>query len=650
MCELIDRREDVSVLFNKKFEFKAFTDLPKQIFESSKWEIPTLQEKKIHLNDVKAELGRYNIEEWSRHTRHNDPSSFVMKFLREKIEPELLTQAWCKFYECLNQFKIIPIMSSTQSFISLHLCEAPGGFIAALNHYIKSNRDLEWQWIATTLNPHYEGNKLSEMIPDDRLLRFTRKNWHFGLDHTGDITKFYNYKDLISYIKEKVSLVTADGSVDCMHDPGEQESLVEYLHYCETITALSILADGGSFVLKIFTIFEHTTICLLYLLNISFRSINAFKPCTSKSGNSEVYIICLDFKGFHVIEHVFETLMQPFKQGYFSKNVSMFDLNEIPKEFLNDIHSCVDYFMNLQIKTITNNIATFRVRSSLHLSLIHHKKIRVASMYLKKYHLKKIVPSFKLAPFSDIKCVLNNSNIFSHFKKLKSSDIEIENILCVKYGKVITTLENSKFCSIGKSDAFRVFYKKNTDSFSLYNRSYMDVCNDFSILNKNDFNCSSYREFQCELINFFLCHDMNKDLVILNIPLVTHFLVGIFYLLHIVYEEIFVYTYGTIVLKKIKGKMKQKFEDVIKNLKNNNDNLPQNLPFQTGILEIVNPELILYNNFYFTVCEYNNSLIKICNYFIVCFNLFIDVVDEFCRILINQLGYCYSVLKINVLN
>lgn len=39
-------------------------------------------------------------------------------------------------------------------------------------------------------------------------------------------------------------LVTADGSVDCMSDPGEQETCVEHLHYCELITALSVLSEG----------------------------------------------------------------------------------------------------------------------------------------------------------------------------------------------------------------------------------------------------------------------------------------------------------------------------------------------------------------------------------------------------------------------
>lgn len=38
--------------------------------------------------------------------------------------------------------------------------------------------------------------------------------------------------------------MTADGSVDCMKDPGEQERHVEFLHFCETMSALAVLQTG----------------------------------------------------------------------------------------------------------------------------------------------------------------------------------------------------------------------------------------------------------------------------------------------------------------------------------------------------------------------------------------------------------------------
>lgn len=35
------------------------------------------------------------------------------------------------------------------------------------------------------------------MIPDKRLIAHTRGHWHFGLDNTGDVLIYYNYKAII---------------------------------------------------------------------------------------------------------------------------------------------------------------------------------------------------------------------------------------------------------------------------------------------------------------------------------------------------------------------------------------------------------------------------------------------------------------------
>ena len=68
------------------------------------------------------------------------------------------------------------------------------------------------------------------------------------------------------------------------------------LHLAEAVTALKMLTEGGNFVLKMFTIFESETVCLLYLLSCAFESVDIFKPATSKEGNSEVYVICKGHK------------------------------------------------------------------------------------------------------------------------------------------------------------------------------------------------------------------------------------------------------------------------------------------------------------------------------------------------------------------
>ncbi len=54
---------------------------------------------------------------------------------------------------------------------TVHLCEAPGAFIAATNHYVRTHRpDWWWDWLAISLNPYFEGNDQFAMIDDDKLI------------------------------------------------------------------------------------------------------------------------------------------------------------------------------------------------------------------------------------------------------------------------------------------------------------------------------------------------------------------------------------------------------------------------------------------------------------------------------------------------
>ena len=92
--EQFDNQIDLSAYFDKEFQFKSgvHRKLPTKIFESKKWAIPAFQQKKTELNQVKEQLGKFNLEEWSKHTKSRDPSSRIIRTLRSKYQIELLTQ------------------------------------------------------------------------------------------------------------------------------------------------------------------------------------------------------------------------------------------------------------------------------------------------------------------------------------------------------------------------------------------------------------------------------------------------------------------------------------------------------------------------------------------------------------------------------
>ena len=76
-----------------------------------------------------------------------------------------------------------------------------------------------------------------------------------------------------TYLSHKI---TCDGSIDCANNPASQEEILYYLHYSEVVTALSMLTIGGCLVLKVFTLFESSSVALAYLVACHFESVSSY--------------------------------------------------------------------------------------------------------------------------------------------------------------------------------------------------------------------------------------------------------------------------------------------------------------------------------------------------------------------------------------
>ena len=369
--EAIDIDVFADELFKKQFCYDNYSSGCWSLHTSSSnvedisTELNLLSALKETLNSVKSSLNDYDIIEWSCHTNFTNPSAKILPTLRKSIHPELATQAWCKFYELLSYANVVP--QNTNSLNSVHLCEAPGGFICALNHYLNSfSNAVSHHWVANSLNPYYEGNALDSCIVDDRLISRTLRSWFFGKDNTGDVfqTDFVSAlcrKCHKSFHSEKIDLVTADGSLNCQDDPSEQETIVAPLHYTELLCALSVLSTHGNFVIKMFTLFEAHSVTLMYILSCVFRKVLVAKPATSKAGNSEVYVVAQDYCGKKYCTDLISSLKKhlPFK-SFIRNRTELIPNLTIPKSFLKQHVACVRLFSEHQISTIKRNIFLFR--------------------------------------------------------------------------------------------------------------------------------------------------------------------------------------------------------------------------------------------------------------------------------------------------
>ena len=155
-------REDVQELFSKKFSFKDEHEewgLPPahSMFKEGLFAVKRLLKLKEQLNATKERLNDKEMISWHRHTFFTNRSGIVVSAVRRDFNPEMCTQGWVKLHEILLQYGAL-VSEDTTRLHSVHLCEAPGGFVASLNHFLRTHRmDCDWNWRGMTLNPYYEG-------------------------------------------------------------------------------------------------------------------------------------------------------------------------------------------------------------------------------------------------------------------------------------------------------------------------------------------------------------------------------------------------------------------------------------------------------------------------------------------------------------
>ena len=168
---------------------------------------------------------------------------------------------------------------------SLHLCEAPGGFVEACCDMYGENLD----WYAASLQG---GPTFVKHLQCERILS--------NMNNGNDILYPEVQQELVDRVLSKeckhpcdhpyFDLVTADGAAAMNHDNLEVEALP--LLKAQVDIALKVLSKEGTFVLKFFEGCHPETRALLIDLCMRFDEVSLYKPTHSRPTNSERYIIC----------------------------------------------------------------------------------------------------------------------------------------------------------------------------------------------------------------------------------------------------------------------------------------------------------------------------------------------------------------------
>lgn len=105
---------------------------------------------------MKLSLDEVPLNRWHYHTNRMDIANTVMGHVTKYFNPEFSSRAWGKMFEMLCSYEIVPDPVFTEAiaisedkerkkrgdkvaFDTVHLCEAPGAFISALNHFLNNS-------------------------------------------------------------------------------------------------------------------------------------------------------------------------------------------------------------------------------------------------------------------------------------------------------------------------------------------------------------------------------------------------------------------------------------------------------------------------------------------------------------------------------
>lgn len=448
----------------------------------------------------------------------------------------------------------------------------------------------------------------------------------------------------------QISLVTADGSVDCMECPDDQENKVHYLHFAEVVAALQILDMGGTFVLKMFTFFELTTVGLLYFLNNVFDKVDVFKPATSKQGNSEVYVIC---SGYQRIYRNLSYLLEMTSRMEYN-DVPMFKLDMISNDFINQVSKCAKMFMTLQTQAIKSNIYHFERPDIDDQQMVHELRNQIRREYVRRYNVRPIADRMKILEgqtCSDEQniyafVVASSSSFTSRLmlkectreEKLLELRSQLESVekkislqkrtdnlpltidrrhnhtLEAFYGQPIRQIVSSKFVLVQCLKLMLDVLDNTTDN--LPSNSTISISStvehlSISIDIRNYKNIEIYdhfeKEFFHQLVNAINLHSPDRVLI-RNFLLLTHFSVGLIYILGCVYNEISFTSNGEIQLNNLLSTGKQFLNNILLNRIEFTSSNPSR-----SVLSIVKVNLLRNNEFNSAVMSYNNRLsLKYC--------------------------------------
>jgi hypothetical protein len=250
--------------------------------------INKLQEFARRIHVTHQALDTRDIDRWdlARHSRFYTPANkqlHLLKYIQDKYNIGSGSQAWLKMYEMIIDLKLFKHQDKLQTF---HLCEAPGNFISAINHYMRTMRpNVEFTWSAQSLAAGNTKNRTA-FGDDYGYIKRHPDNWSFG-----DITDPANTKKYQQLINS-ADFVTSDCGL-----PFEKNLNLLKVHIAEMVLILTGLRKGSGFLAKfMMPVYTPIQLSMMYTAYKSFDKCIIYKGVINQFSN-EFYLVGTGFRG-----------------------------------------------------------------------------------------------------------------------------------------------------------------------------------------------------------------------------------------------------------------------------------------------------------------------------------------------------------------
>lgn len=223
----------------------------------------------------------------------NNKQKTLQKFLKDECDVNIngryVSRAWIKMYELLHQTKYFDNLNK-DTVKALHVCEAPGSFIASTTHYVKHHTNIkQYDYVAQSW-------KHGDIFDEFGFIKQNFNRWDFA-DGTGDIM---NYSNLEHYYNKYKGVDSVVGDCGTSWDP--TKTTVKDLGVYQMLYAMLIPREGGNFIIKSVAVnYNLQFLSLLYLASCKCEKLFIFRS-SRNVWSPEIYIVGVNKKKLSELE------------------------------------------------------------------------------------------------------------------------------------------------------------------------------------------------------------------------------------------------------------------------------------------------------------------------------------------------------------